>query len=796
MSHFLMTCLHASLAATLLAVSLHAADIPADGLVLHLDASASSVAGDAKGGRVPQWKDLSGKGNHVKVDDESRQPSLVPKALNGLPVVRFSGEEYLDGPAVLSEGDSSFTIVAVWMRTRAGEDAQAICEQASPGIGRRASLLAVRDRYGFNGQNNDQHDLVAFKTGLFNLSILTLDDTGTVRLWHNDNRGGTGARGPINRTRQNTGTTAFRVGARIAGGGERLCGDIAEILVYNRVIAFEEVKALNEYLGRKWGLGKRDSKGNRRVETMPEDVIDRGPDYISRVPRFAFAGTLPEQETQLKENPLLLRFAESRRKLASDPHLPLYHFVSPENRLNDPNGLCFWQGRWHMFYQGYPPEDPRQHWGHAVSDDLIRWRDLPYAIYPNPEEKCFSGSALAEDDRVIAIYHGIKAGTMVAVSRDPLLLNWEKVTGNAVIPLAKAGEDPLPYNIFDPCIWKRDGMYYALTAGVLRDGPGGKPVRAEFLHRSKDLATWEYLHPFIENDRYGLVGDDGACPYFWPIGDRHILLHFSHMSGGKYLLGNYDKPRDKFVVTYGSDFNFGPVSPCGVHAPSACPDGKGGLIVIFNMNPGKPTQGWNQIMSLPRRLTLAGPDELGIEPAGDIASLRGAHRHIDVLKLPANQEVVLEGISGNAMEIAAEIDPEGAPMVEMNVLRSPEREEYTRIAFFRNGGYAHRGQGRDRVRDSVVTIDSSYSSALPDVASRPPETAPVHIKPDEPLKLRVFVDRSIVEVFVNGKQCVAVRVYPGREDSLGVSLRAQGRDATLKSLDAWQMKSIYRHQEP
>ena len=796
MSHSLTICLHALMATSLLPASLHAATIPGDGLVLHLDASTLSAGDDAKGGRVPQWKDLSGKGNHVKADDESRQPSLIPKALNGLPVVRFSGKEHLDGSAVLSEGDCSFTIVAVWMRTRANDDAQVICEQASPGIGRRASLLTVRGDYGFNGQNNDQHRLMPFKRGLFNISILTLDDTGKVCLWHNDNARGTGASGRIVRARQNTGAKAFRVGGKAVGAGERLCGDVAEILVYDRVIAFEEVKAINEYLGRKWGLGKKDGKGNRRVATMPKDEIDKGPDYTSRVPKFTFADTLPEQEAQLKENPLLLRFAESRRKLASDPHLPLYHFVSPENRLNDPNGLCFWQGRWHMFYQGYPPEDPRQHWGHTVSDDLIHWRDLPYAIYPNPEDKCFSGSAIAEDDRVIAIYHGIKTGTMVAVSSDPLLLNWEKVTGNAVIPLAKPGEAPLPYNIFDPCIWKRDGMYYALTAGVLREGPGGKPVRAEFLHRSKDLATWEYLHPFLENDRYGLVGDDGACPYFWPIGDRHILLHFSHMSGGKYLLGHYDKPRDKFVVTYGSDFNFGPASPCGVHAPSACPDGKGGVIVIFNMNPGKPTQGWNQIMSLPRRLTLVGPDQLGIEPTGDIESLRGDHQHIDATKLPANEEVVLEGIRGNAMEIVAEIDPKGAPLVEMKVLRSPHKEEFTRIAFFRHGGYAHRGRGRGRVRDSVIAIDSSYSSALPDVRSRPPETGPVHIKPDEALKLRVFVDRSIVEVFVNGRQCVAVRVYPGREDSLGVSLRAQGRDATLKSLDAWQMKSIYRHQEP
>jgi len=62
---------------------------------------------------------------------------------------------------------------------------------------------------------------------------------------------------------------------------------------------------------------------------------------------------------------------------------------------------------------------------------------------------------------------------------------------------------------------------------------------------------------------------------------------------------------------------------------------------------------------------------------------------------------------------------------------------------------------------------------------------------DELLSLRVFIDKTIVEVFVNGKQCVALRVYPGRVDSVGVSLRAQGRDALLKSLDAWQMKSIY-----
>ncbi len=521
------------------------------------------------------------------------------------------------------------------------------------------------------------------------------------------------------------------------------------------------------------------------------------PDYTSRVPKFTFGNTLAEQEAQLKTNPLLRRFRESRASMADDPYRPLYHYVNPEHRLNDPNGLCFWQGRWHLFYQGYPPEDPRQHWGHAVSDDLIHWRDLPYAIYPHPERCCFSGATLVEKDRVIAMYHGTEVGNMVALSSDPLLLNWDKVTGQAVIPINPNELSP-PYRVFDPCIWKKGNMYYSLSGGTLPHGPGGKRLRANFLWRSPDLAKWEYLHPFVENDHYSLVGDDGACPYFWPIGDKHILLHFSHTSGGKYLLGDYDTRRDKFVVTNGGDFNFGPHAPSGVHAPSAAPDGKGGVIAIFNMNPGKPTQGWNQIMTLPRQLTLAPSgsiDPLNMAPAGDIESLRTHHRHIGSTALPANQEIVLDRIRGNAMEIYAEIDPRNAPMVELNVLRSPDAQEVTRIRFFKNRGYRHRELGRrgptSRQVSSVITLDSSESSILPDAQCRAPESAPVMLAKNEPLKLRVFIDRSVVEVFVNGRQCVALRVYPGRKDSVGVSLRSRGRDARLTSLDAWEMKSIY-----
>lgn len=530
------------------------------------------------------------------------------------------------------------------------------------------------------------------------------------------------------------------------------------------------------------------------LSAMAEDK-PRG--LTPKAPKFTFGTRLAEQEAQLEDNPLIKHFREARQKQAGDPFRPLYHFCSPEAPLNDPNGLCFWQGRWHLFYQTKPPEDNRWHWAHTVSTDLIHWRDLPYALYPNPEEQCYSGATFAEKDRVIAMYHGRELGNMVAVSKDPLLLNWEKVTGTAVLPLVKDGRrhhflssEPLPYRLYDPCIWSKDGVYYSLSGSVDYVGPAGKPVMAEFLFRSKDLAHWEFMHPFVEGQRFTNVGDDGACPYFWPIGNRHILIFFSHTSSGQYLLGDYDKEHDKFLPTSHGRFCFGYELPGGVQAPTATPDGKGGLIAFLDLNGAIPSKKNDGMMTLPRRLTLGGPDELLQEPAGDIESLHGAHQHLGGTALPPNKEMVFSEIQGNAMEIDAEIDAKDAPMVELDVLRSANAEEVTRITLQKNRSVTSRFMPPQRKLD-VVTLDNSRSSLLPEVLARPPEVAPVLLPEGEPFKLRVFIDRSVVEVFVNNRQCVALRVHPSRADSTGISLRAQGSEARLVSLDAWQMKSCY-----
>ena len=513
-------------------------------------------------------------------------------------------------------------------------------------------------------------------------------------------------------------------------------------------------------------------------------------DFTSKVPQRTYATSLEEQVEQLQTDALMARFAGAREKLASDPHRPLYHYVNPEGTLNDPNGLCYWQGHYHLFYQAYPPEDPRQHWGHALSDDLVHWRDLPLAIYPGIEDKCFSGSTWVEADRVIAMYHGTSAGNMVAVSRDPLLLNWEKIPGNPVIPMVETDERGRPYRVYDPCIWGEEEGYYSLSGSYMDGTFFGDCRMAQHLFFSQNLRRWTYLGPFVEGDIFTAPGEDGAVPYFWPIGDKHILLFASHQRGSQYLIGDYDRLHHRFKPFAHGRFNFGAMDNGSVHAPSATPDGHGGVYLIHNINAGKPAQGWDHLMSLVRRLQLGPDNTLSIEPTAALESLRTGHQHVDERVLCANREIVLEGIEGNAVELAATIDPREAREVSIDVLRSPDAAEYTRIRFLREAHLSSESNGTRHRQDALV-LDASRSSLLPEVQARPPEIAPFRLADGEVLELRIFIDRSVVEVFANGRQCLALRVYPGRRDSVGLALHARGRDAILHSLDAWQMESIW-----
>lgn len=528
--------------------------------------------------------------------------------------------------------------------------------------------------------------------------------------------------------------------------------------------------------------------------------------------RPVYPETLDAQEAALSESEQLRDERASRERLNNARHRPKFHFTRPEGWLNDPNGLCFWEGRWHMFYQAGGRNII--HWGHAVSEDnMLHWRDLPFAIFPHKELMSFSGGTCVdhENHRVIAAYYGYtgydengyRCGVVVSTSSDPLLLNWTKVKGGEpVIPDADARcwealdappiPDRKPYQVFDSYIWKEDGVYYILTGGYDRDPTSGRRLRQIFLHRcvDDDLLHWEYVKPFLDQDRFRELGDDGACPYFLPFADgKRLLLHFSHRAAPKYLIGDYDKETYSFRPFSAGRFTSGYQV---MVAPSAFALDDGSAAVIFNTPEAFSNDGWYGIMTLPRKLTLGGVwhDELYQEPFSDLSLLHDKHVGYEKLRIPSEKTIVPEMIGGDSFELSLTVKGENIPdTLELEVFRSPGGEESCRITFYKEAGSWN--MILPYAVESVIQLDVSKSCSSPGFHKHPPEIAPVVKESDEDLNIRVFGDRSIVEVFVNGKTCLCQRAYPMREDSRGIAITSYTGDCLIEKLDFWTMRSIW-----
>ncbi|HEX3985315.1 MAG TPA: glycoside hydrolase family 32 protein, partial [Acidobacteriaceae bacterium] len=237
--------------------------------------------------------------------------------------------------------------------------------------------------------------------------------------------------------------------------------------------------------------------------------------------------------------------------LAQDPRRPQYHLLPARNWMNDPNGPIYWRGQYHMFYQYNPHAAVAadMHWGHAVSPDMVHWRHLPVALAPTPggpdAAGCWTGSALPHGDRVAILYAGVaSAPENEATLRDGAhslresqclafssgdLTHWTKVP-QAVIPAPPPGLDVTGFR--DPAPWRQGDLWYTAIGSGIR-GKGGTIL----LYRSSDLYHWDYLHPLYQGSGSGHAaanpvdsGDMWECPDFFPLGDRHVLIH---STGGK-----------------------------------------------------------------------------------------------------------------------------------------------------------------------------------------------------------------------------------------------------------------------
>ena len=238
--------------------------------------------------------------------------------------------------------------------------------------------------------------------------------------------------------------------------------------------------------------------------------------------------------------------------------------------LNDPNGALLLAGPLHLFYQGYPPEDPRVHWGHGRQRRPHPLARSPLRDIPRPERDCYSGAPWSRRTRVIAMYTGHRSATWSPSPATPSCWAGRRRPVSRSYPSPSRAARRRPIRCSTPASGRRTGSTtrspqerwstsrrqadrgrlplplgrpreLGVPASVHRRRPvhaGGRRRRLPVL-----LADWRQAHPAF----------------------------FSHMSGGQYLLGDYDKERDKLVVTSAGLFNFGAAHPSGVHAPRQRP---------------------------------------------------------------------------------------------------------------------------------------------------------------------------------------------------------------------------------
>lgn len=489
-----------------------------------------------------------------------------------------------------------------------------------------------------------------------------------------------------------------------------------------------------------------------------------------------------------------------RERFLADPYRPIYHFCVPEDMgmPGDPNGAFYHNGRYHLMYL-YNRSGSGFCWGHISSGDLVHWRHHPDAIGPgHGDEGVFSGGAFVDDDGSAYLSYWMLWGAKgigLARSPGPDFDFWTKLDANPVIKSTEWGitEAKGPsgkifrYGSADPSgIWKKDGRYYMLTGNLLvlnkigraPDAPLTEQGDRLYLFVSDNLKDWKYLHVFYERKpEWTDRSEDNMCPSFLPLpsspaggppSGKHLLLFISHNKGCQYYVGDYRN--DKFYpdnhgrMTWIDNTYF---------APEALIDGQGRQIMwtwLVDNPPGEKEKGWSGVYGLPRSLWLGEDGTLRMEPVKELETLRTREKSWRGLLLANGETKVLEGVTGVSCELSIEIEVGPAQNCGLKVRASGDGQEETLLYY-------------DAPAKELV-FDSTRSGA---VGRKVVERAPLELKPGEPLKLRVFVDKSVVEIFANGRQAIGRRVYPARNDSVGVVLFAKGGGADFKSVKAWEM---------
>lgn len=487
-----------------------------------------------------------------------------------------------------------------------------------------------------------------------------------------------------------------------------------------------------------------------------------------------------------------------REKLVEDNERAGYHFNIPEDRGDpiDVNGCFYADGRYHVMYL-YERTGEGFCWGHVSSTDLVHWRHHPDAMVPGGgDQGCFSGGAFLDDDGTAYLTYWMLQGAKgvgMARSNDKHFDRWQKFPENPVIRSMRWGitewKNPDGSKTLvgsaDPTnIWKKNGKYYMCCGNLmLLNQFGRKPDAPEsmkgdhlYLFESENLKDWRYKGEFYErNPAWTEASEDNMCPNFLPLpsspdggkpSGKHLLMFISHNKGAQYYIGRYDETNDRFVPESHDRWN-------SYSAPEAMIDAKGRQIAwacLGELNKDVRGKGWCGTYSLPLTLWLGEDGTLRMRPVPELERLRYNGNSWNDILLDAGRSRELENFSGDSCELRIDITPTTAKRVGVKVRVSPDGTEETKIFY--------------DTEKKVLAVDTTRSGPE---GWRVVKEAPLVLAGDEPLRLRVFLDKSIVDVYANDRQTIMRRVWPARKDSLGIVLFAEEGEARFSNIHAWEM---------
>lgn len=456
---------------------------------------------------------------------------------------------------------------------------------------------------------------------------------------------------------------------------------------------------------------------------------------------------------------------------------PAFHVTGGIGWINDPNGFSCYKGEYHLFYQYHPYSIQwgPMHWGHVKTKDFIRWERLPIALAPDEEydrDGCFSGGAVElPDGRQLLMYTGVRRvrqenGVVneyqtqcVAVGDG---LDYEKYECNPVLAGKNLPEGGSALDFRDPKIWREGDTYYAVIGNRTEDGSG-----AILLYESRDAFHW--MLDGVLSASHNQYGRMWECPDFFSLDGKQILLtspqemrtiglEFHAGNGTVCLIGSYDREQHDFrreqvqAVDYGIDF----------YAPQTLETPDGRRIMIAWMQNWETASckpegvRWFGQMTLPRELSVRN-GRLVQNPVRELERYRRAG--IAYQNVMVSGETNLQGVSGRIIDLTVTVRP-----ANQNVLY-----HWFKLHLAKDG--EHVTTIRYKPECNTVRVDRTRCGFPHDIV----HVRDFLVRPQQgKIKLRVILDRSSLELFVNdGEQAATVVLYtPAAADS--ISFEADG----------------------